>query len=108
LKIQTYQELAPVYYKGDPATVPSKEFEVIIGSPLPPTHHSQKIPFTIHNSFEKCSQTKVGPQFCSLIHQTISKLNLKHLIENIEFFVCKSFQAIFSLQNWSFIRCLEW
>jgi beta-glucosidase len=96
LNIPDYQKSVPIYYKGDPAKVSPKEFEALIGKPLPPTHQNPNGPFTILDSFENASETQWGGKICSRIHDLIPKFNLRFSSEIVEnYFLQIPFKSLF-------------
>ena len=71
-EIPDYRGTAPCYYNGTMNEATDREFEAILGRPLPPSEIDKNAPLTLLNSLGDAANTKWGKVINNLIDKALS------------------------------------
>ena len=72
--VPDYRETAPSYYGADVTAVPDKEFEAVLGHPIPNRVYSAGEKFDMTSSFSDAADTKWGKVIISMLDAAIDRV----------------------------------
>lgn len=73
--VPDYRETAPSYYGADIMNVPDREFETVLGRPIPSNVRDESKPLDFNSTLEDSKSGKAGAFICKIINKAMSKMS---------------------------------